>query len=137
MELFLLHSSMESLPIISNCLNANWPSFTALDTLTRSWCTRCGRRFWRKVSEMSTSCKNATWDTPPPSHTHTHTHPFCFIFMYFFACFISHLCLFSLSELEDTVAMSPVDRMRSLNLKLVSLGKIYAGTPRYFPLGKL
>uniref|UniRef100_A0AAX7TXA1 Nucleoporin 155 n=1 Tax=Astatotilapia calliptera TaxID=8154 RepID=A0AAX7TXA1_ASTCA len=37
-------------------------------------------------------------------------------------------------ELEDTVAMSPVDRMRSLNLKLVSLGKIYAGTPRYFPL---
>uniref|UniRef100_A0A8C6MDC4 Nucleoporin 155 n=1 Tax=Nothobranchius furzeri TaxID=105023 RepID=A0A8C6MDC4_NOTFU len=37
-------------------------------------------------------------------------------------------------ELGDSVAMSPVDRMRSLNLKLVSLGKIYAGTPRYFPL---
>lgn len=32
--------------------------------------------------------------------------------------------------------MSPADRMRALNLKLVSLGKIYAGTPRYFPLGK-
>ncbi|CDQ75877.1 unnamed protein product [Oncorhynchus mykiss] len=30
--------------------------------------------------------------------------------------------------------MSPADRMRALNLKLVSLGKIYAGTPRYFPL---
>ncbi|XP_041667339.1 nuclear pore complex protein Nup155 isoform X1 [Cheilinus undulatus] len=37
-------------------------------------------------------------------------------------------------ELGDSVAMSPVDRMRSLSLKLVSLGKIYAGTPRYFPL---
>lgn len=40
-------------------------------------------------------------------------------------------------ELGDTVAMSPADRMRSLSLKLVSLGKIYAGTPRYFPLGKI
>lgn len=39
-------------------------------------------------------------------------------------------------ELGDSVAMSPADRMRSLNLKLVSLGRIYAGTPRYFPLGK-
>lgn len=37
-------------------------------------------------------------------------------------------------ELADTVVMSPVDRMRSLSLKLVSLGKTYAGTPRYFPL---
>ncbi|XP_034048068.1 nuclear pore complex protein Nup155 [Thalassophryne amazonica] len=37
-------------------------------------------------------------------------------------------------ELADTIAMSPADRMRSLSLKLVSLGKIYAGTPRYFPL---
>ncbi|XP_057697653.1 nuclear pore complex protein Nup155-like isoform X3 [Corythoichthys intestinalis] len=37
-------------------------------------------------------------------------------------------------ELADTVAMSPVSRMRSLSLKLVSLGKIYAGTPQYFPL---
>uniref|UniRef100_A0A3B3YKM1 Nuclear pore complex protein Nup155 n=1 Tax=Poecilia mexicana TaxID=48701 RepID=A0A3B3YKM1_9TELE len=37
-------------------------------------------------------------------------------------------------ELSDSVAMSPADRMRSLNLKLVTLGKIYAGTPRYFPL---
>lgn len=37
-------------------------------------------------------------------------------------------------ELADSVAMSPVDRMRSLSLKLVSLGKMYAGTPRYFPL---
>uniref|UniRef100_A0A673ZIB4 Nuclear pore complex protein Nup155 n=1 Tax=Salmo trutta TaxID=8032 RepID=A0A673ZIB4_SALTR len=37
-------------------------------------------------------------------------------------------------ELGDSVAMSPADRMRALSLKLVSLGKIYAGTPRYFPL---
>ncbi|XP_076020291.1 nuclear pore complex protein Nup155 [Genypterus blacodes] len=37
-------------------------------------------------------------------------------------------------ELGDSVVMSPADRMRALNLKLVSLGKIYAGTPRYFPL---
>lgn len=37
-------------------------------------------------------------------------------------------------ELADSVAMSPVDRMRSLSLKLVSLGKLYAATPRYFPL---
>lgn len=37
-------------------------------------------------------------------------------------------------ELADSVAMSPVDRMRSLSLKLVSLGKMYAATPRYFPL---
>lgn len=32
--------------------------------------------------------------------------------------------------------MSPVDRMKSLSLKLVSLGRIYAATPRYFPLGR-
>ncbi|CAB1352906.1 unnamed protein product, partial [Coregonus sp. 'balchen'] len=38
------------------------------------------------------------------------------------------------TELGDGVAMSPADRMRALSLKLVSLGKIYAGTPRYFPL---
>ncbi|XP_036451046.1 nuclear pore complex protein Nup155 [Colossoma macropomum] len=37
-------------------------------------------------------------------------------------------------ELSDSVAMSPADRMRALSLKLVSLGKLYAGTPRYFPL---
>ncbi|KAJ8408637.1 hypothetical protein AAFF_G00252720 [Aldrovandia affinis] len=37
-------------------------------------------------------------------------------------------------ELSDSVAMNPADRMRALSLKLVSLGKIYAGTPRYFPL---
>lgn len=37
-------------------------------------------------------------------------------------------------ELSDSVAMSPADRMRALSLKLVSLGRIYAGTPRYFPL---
>lgn len=46
------------------------------------------------------------------------------------------MIVLSCLELGDTVAMSPVDRMRSLSLKLVSLGKIYAGTPRYFPLGK-
>ncbi|KAM9820794.1 nuclear pore complex protein Nup155 [Neosynchiropus ocellatus] len=37
-------------------------------------------------------------------------------------------------EMADTLNMSPADRMRSLSLKLVSLGKIYAATPRYFPL---
>ncbi|XP_007244856.3 nuclear pore complex protein Nup155 isoform X1 [Astyanax mexicanus] len=37
-------------------------------------------------------------------------------------------------ELSDSVVMSPADRMRALSLKLVSLGKLYAGTPRYFPL---
>ncbi|XP_076842691.1 nuclear pore complex protein Nup155 isoform X2 [Brachyhypopomus gauderio] len=37
-------------------------------------------------------------------------------------------------ELSDSVAMSAADRMRALSLKLVSLGKLYAGTPRYFPL---
>lgn len=37
-------------------------------------------------------------------------------------------------ELNDSLAMSAPDRMRALNLKLVSLGKQYAGTPRYFPL---
>ncbi|KAK5879013.1 hypothetical protein CesoFtcFv8_024365 [Champsocephalus esox] len=37
-------------------------------------------------------------------------------------------------EMADSVAMSPADRMRTLSLKLVSLGRIYAGTPRYFPL---
>ncbi|XP_065120565.1 nuclear pore complex protein Nup155 isoform X1 [Paramisgurnus dabryanus] len=37
-------------------------------------------------------------------------------------------------ELNDSVVMSPADRMRALSLKLVSLGKLYAGTPRYFPL---
>ncbi|XP_046901135.1 nuclear pore complex protein Nup155 isoform X1 [Hypomesus transpacificus] len=37
-------------------------------------------------------------------------------------------------ELGDSLAMSPADRMRALSLKLVSLGKVYAGTPRYFPL---
>ncbi|XP_026119490.1 nuclear pore complex protein Nup155-like [Carassius auratus] len=37
-------------------------------------------------------------------------------------------------ELNDSVAMSSADRMRALSLKIVSLGKLYAGTPRYFPL---
>ncbi|XP_054843250.1 nuclear pore complex protein Nup155 [Eublepharis macularius] len=36
--------------------------------------------------------------------------------------------------LSDSVAMSAVDRMQALSLKMVMLGKIYAGTPRYFPL---
>lgn len=60
-----------------------------------------------------------------------------FFLLCVFLCIISHLRVLCLAELGDTVAMSPVDRMRSLNLKLVSLGKIYAGTPRYFPLGML
>ncbi|XP_048876664.1 nuclear pore complex protein Nup155 [Brienomyrus brachyistius] len=37
-------------------------------------------------------------------------------------------------ELSDSVTMNAGDRMRALSLKLVSLGRIYAGTPRYFPL---
>uniref|UniRef100_A0A8C0J747 Nucleoporin 155 n=1 Tax=Chelonoidis abingdonii TaxID=106734 RepID=A0A8C0J747_CHEAB len=37
-------------------------------------------------------------------------------------------------ELSDSVTLSPTDRMQALNLKMVLLGKIYAGTPRYFPL---
>ncbi|NXP86500.1 NU155 protein, partial [Passerina amoena] len=40
-------------------------------------------------------------------------------------------------ELSDSVSLSPADRMQALCLKLALLGKIYAGTPRYFPLGKL
>ncbi|NXL54435.1 NU155 protein, partial [Podilymbus podiceps] len=39
-------------------------------------------------------------------------------------------------ELSDNVSLSPTDRMQALSLKMVLLGKIYAGTPRYFPLGK-
>ncbi|XP_006876995.1 PREDICTED: nuclear pore complex protein Nup155 isoform X2 [Chrysochloris asiatica] len=37
-------------------------------------------------------------------------------------------------ELNDSVAMSSPDRMHALSLKIVLLGKIYAGTPRFFPL---
>ncbi|KAM6303695.1 nuclear pore complex protein Nup155 isoform 2-T2 [Podargus strigoides] len=37
-------------------------------------------------------------------------------------------------ELGDSVSLSPADRMQALSLKMVLLGKIYAGTPRYFPL---
>ncbi|KAK7895656.1 hypothetical protein WMY93_020981 [Mugilogobius chulae] len=37
-------------------------------------------------------------------------------------------------ELADSVVMSPGDRMGSVSLKLISLGRMYAGTPRYFPL---
>nr|XP_021407740.1 nuclear pore complex protein Nup155 [Lonchura striata domestica] len=37
-------------------------------------------------------------------------------------------------ELSDGVSLSPADRMQALCLKLALLGKIYAGTPRYFPL---
>ncbi|XP_053153166.1 nuclear pore complex protein Nup155 [Hemicordylus capensis] len=36
--------------------------------------------------------------------------------------------------LSDSVAMSAADRMHALSLKMIMLGKIYAGTPRYFPL---
>ncbi|NXF88358.1 NU155 protein, partial [Eubucco bourcierii] len=39
-------------------------------------------------------------------------------------------------ELNDSVCLSPADRMQALSLKMVLLGKVYAGTPRYFPLGK-
>ncbi|XP_074992245.1 nuclear pore complex protein Nup155-like isoform X1 [Calonectris borealis] len=39
-------------------------------------------------------------------------------------------------ELSDSVSLSPTDRMQALSLKMVLLGKIYADTPHYFPLGK-
>ncbi|KAH0520598.1 Nuclear pore complex protein Nup155 [Microtus ochrogaster] len=37
-------------------------------------------------------------------------------------------------ELNESVTLSSSDRMHALSLKLVLLGKIYAGTPRFFPL---
>uniref|UniRef100_A0A452TW27 Nucleoporin 155 n=1 Tax=Ursus maritimus TaxID=29073 RepID=A0A452TW27_URSMA len=37
-------------------------------------------------------------------------------------------------ELSESVALSSSDRMHALSLKVVLLGKIYAGTPRFFPL---
>ncbi|KAM3938778.1 nuclear pore complex protein Nup155 isoform 1-T1 [Leptodactylus fuscus] len=37
-------------------------------------------------------------------------------------------------ELNDSLGMNPAERMQVLNLKLTSLGKVYASTPRYFPL---
>ncbi|KAM4809382.1 nuclear pore complex protein Nup155 [Rhinophrynus dorsalis] len=37
-------------------------------------------------------------------------------------------------ELNDSIANSPADRMQALNLRITSLGKLYASTPRYFPL---
>ncbi|GCB82345.1 hypothetical protein scyTo_0023214, partial [Scyliorhinus torazame] len=37
-------------------------------------------------------------------------------------------------ELADSRLMNCTDRMQTLSMKLVSLGKLYAGTPRYFPL---
>lgn len=48
---------------------------------------------------------------------------------------MAHSCFFFTAELNDSAAMSPADRMQALNLKMISLGKLYAGTPRYFPLG--
>uniref|UniRef100_A0A8C9JHH4 Nucleoporin 155 n=1 Tax=Panthera tigris altaica TaxID=74533 RepID=A0A8C9JHH4_PANTA len=37
-------------------------------------------------------------------------------------------------ELNESVTLSSSDRMHALSLKVVLLGKIYAGTPRFFPL---
>uniref|UniRef100_A0A8C0M2G1 Nucleoporin 155 n=2 Tax=Canis lupus familiaris TaxID=9615 RepID=A0A8C0M2G1_CANLF len=37
-------------------------------------------------------------------------------------------------ELNESVTLSSPDRMHALSLKVVLLGKIYAGTPRFFPL---
>ncbi|MEE6458037.1 hypothetical protein FKM82_000160 [Ascaphus truei] len=37
-------------------------------------------------------------------------------------------------DLSGSIAMNPADRMQALSLKMVLLGKIYASTPRYFPL---
>lgn len=42
-----------SLRIISSCPSVNWPSSTAADTRTPSWCSRCGRKSWRKASASS------------------------------------------------------------------------------------
>ncbi|KAB1281214.1 Nuclear pore complex protein Nup155 [Camelus dromedarius] len=39
-------------------------------------------------------------------------------------------------ELNESVTLSSPDRMHALSLKIVLLGKIYAGTPRFFPLGE-
>ena len=44
-------------------------------------------------------------------------------------------CLFVI-ELNESVTLSSPDRMHALSLKIVLLGKIYAGTPRFFPLGE-
>ena len=41
-----------------------------------------------------------------------------------------------LTELNDSVTLSSSDRMHALSLKIVLLGKIYAGTPRFFPFGE-
>lgn len=54
---FLL-SSTGSLLITSNCLSANWPSSTVEDTLTPFWCSRCGRKSWRKASVSKEQGKN-------------------------------------------------------------------------------
>ncbi|XP_021570317.1 nuclear pore complex protein Nup155 isoform X2 [Carlito syrichta] len=37
-------------------------------------------------------------------------------------------------ELNESVALSSPDRMHALSLKIVLLGKMYASTPRFFPL---
>uniref|UniRef100_A0A8C9DZ07 Nucleoporin 155 n=1 Tax=Phocoena sinus TaxID=42100 RepID=A0A8C9DZ07_PHOSS len=37
-------------------------------------------------------------------------------------------------ELNESVTLSSPDRMHALSLKIVLLGKMYAGTPRFFPL---
>ncbi|XP_023568499.1 nuclear pore complex protein Nup155 [Octodon degus] len=37
-------------------------------------------------------------------------------------------------ELSDSVTLNSSDRMHALSLKIILLGKIYAGTPRFFPL---
>lgn len=62
-------------------------------------------------------------------------HSTCLLFGYFIWSLLVYSCFFFIAELYDSVVMSPADRMRALNLKLISLGKLYAGTPRYFPLG--
>lgn len=120
---FLL-SSTGSLLITSNCPSANWPSSTVDSTPTPSWCSRCGRKSWRKASVSTRGAKGGRRETLLDELLIHHVSPEV-------SANVS-----SRLELADTVAMSPVDRMRSTSLKLVSLGKIYAGTPRYFPLGK-
>lgn len=119
--IFSCDSCMESLRIISDCPSASWPSSIVPATPIPSWYTLCGRRSWRKVNEME------------KKESQQHTDDSFFLSTRRRA---NHSpCSFWLSELSDSVAMSPADRMQALSLKLVSLGRLYAGTPRYFPLG--
>ena len=51
--ILLFCSFTGSLRTITNYQSANWPSFTARDTLIPCWSNPCGRRSWTKVSVTS------------------------------------------------------------------------------------